>query len=211
MIGFFGIQPPAHLTSVSRVLSDFLCYLIQPHQRILENEKSNYMSIDSVLEVENVHIKLVMPSYKFKTKLGIRNLTKKEVCNIWGLPHLNNSPLDIKTIIYLTPVQPLSLVLTSYLKPLRPSLKQTRKFPIAIPSKPASNSRFPSTNTTIDDSWTLVDLDAERSKKADNAPVPSELWDHRLLLSFDSRVGVLNLVTSLRESCLRWYRKKISS
>ena len=35
LIGFFGIQPPAHLTSVSRVLSDFLDYSIQPHQWIL--------------------------------------------------------------------------------------------------------------------------------------------------------------------------------
>jgi len=72
--------------------------------------------------------------------------------------------------------------------------------------KPDKITYFPLIKTSIDDSWTHIDLDVARSKKADNAPVLSELWDHRLVLMFKERKGVLRLANALRNLGLTRYR-----
>ena len=54
-----------------------------------------------------------------------------------------------------------------------------------------------------------MDLSSERSKKADNAPVPSDLWDQRLILSFDANRGIINLSNCLRRLALSWYRRNL--
>ena len=57
-----------------------------------------------------------------------------------------------------------------------------------------------------------MDLSSERSKKADNAdnaPVPSDLWDQHLILSFDANRGIINLSNCLRRLALSWCRRNL--
>ena len=74
-------------------MSDFLDYSNKLHQRITVNQKDKHISIDVILQVINMSKKVVMLSQRFETKLGVRKLTKKEICSDLGLNQLHDSSL----------------------------------------------------------------------------------------------------------------------
>ena len=97
-----------------------------------------------------------------------------------GFKDLESTSISIEALFTITSSQALSLVINSYLSSAKPkdktySPKLTSKY-----SSPVSTAFFPLIDATIDDSWTLVNVDATQSKKADNAPVLSDLWNKRL-------------------------------
>ena len=207
-LGFFGINPPNSITNIKRTLGDFLDYSVLPHKRITESQLPSFLGPDDVLSMSRTSTLIALPTYKFKSKLGVRNLTRKELCGIIGLSALQDSSLSTDQLWSFLPVQPLSLILKSYLVSIpsksRVQFKENRSLPLI-----SVTTHFPHINQTINDSWTDSMSDESRSKKADKAPVPSELWDRRLILSFPNRNGVIILANGLRKLCLRWHIRNI--
>jgi len=207
-VGFWGLNPPSNIVSMPRTLGDFLDYSLSS-KRIPFEHTNRYVSPKEILDISNLNNKISVPNFRFKSKTGIRALSSKEIYQIWGLSQLSESPLLIKEITMYVPTQPLSLVLKSYLTSIQPLEKVLQTSPIPV-EKPSSEATFfPDIGVSISNTWTTMDLNSERSKKADNAPVPSELWDRRLSLSFPSDRGILHLASCLRTMALTWYRRRM--
>ena len=169
---------------------------------------NHYLSPKDVFDISKLYEKVAVPNYKYKSKLGIRLLTSKEIFGIWGQSQLTDASLSIDDIITYVPTQPLSLVLKSYLMCKRPKDKIVKIPPMPLKGSQQNVTFFSDIGVSITNEWTAMDFNSERSKKADNAPVPSELWDKRLTLSFDSDRKILTLANCLRTLALSWYRRQ---
>ena len=108
----------------------------------------------------------------------------------------------------LTPIQPLCLVINSYLK--RPMSAVTHAGKPSLPkiTSTTSTTTFASINVTINHDWTNVNI---TSDKSDKAPVPSVLWDERLKASFPHHPDIMTLVMGLRTLCLCKFRRNLTS
>jgi len=150
---------------------------------------------------------LLVPTYRFASGWGIRRVTKREVCSIWGLSSLESTKLDLDCILALNPTQSLSLVINSIFltnsSPIPSSIKLTDHLP------PSTTTLFTDINTEIPNDWVDHSVVLQSNRKEDKAPTPSELWDRRIILSFPQRLGIAQLIQPFRMFLLRVYRRRV--
>jgi len=125
---------------------------------------------------------LLIPTYKFASEWDIRQVTKKEVCSIWGLLGLESTSLDYDCILGLNPTQPLSLIINFiFLITSSPIWMTIRMNNHALPS---TTTQFTAINVEISNDWVDQSVVLQSNRKEDKAPTPSELWDKWIILSF---------------------------
>jgi len=207
-IGFTNVQPPKLLVPIKRSLGDFLDFSIKPEiLRELPKPDYNYLTKDSIYTLREISSKVILPTSIYLMGWGIRNLYKKEVCSIWGLSELNDQPVTVEDLIILSPVQPLGQVLHAFFcsKPLVKSFIQMAKKEEALPAF----TRFDELNVEINHDWVDQSLISTSTRKEDKAPVPTALWDRRIIVSFCNNPNAGKLIEPLRSFLIRVYRRRL--
>ena len=211
IVEFQELKTPVKLTNIKRTLGDFIDFSEQPHTIFIakDSNTSEFLTTNSTLSVKELKKQVKLPSYMHSSGWGTRFLSRKEIFAIWGLLDLEPSGLDIDSLVNIPPIQVLSLIINSYLSSKSVSKANSVSQQMKI-HPPSSSTHFEEINTTINDDWIDVSLVEKSSRKEDKAPVPSSLWDNRVLLSFPGRTGVPNLIIVLRSFLLRIYRKRLT-
>jgi len=209
-LGFSGLDPPSNLTCVERSIGDFLDYSnleskCIPYEAIKEQQ---LLTPSMVWKYSNNQRKVALPSPTSHTGWITRDLHRKELLDMWGWARFINSPLGTNHILTFTPIQPLCLIVNSYLKRSPPSVSHMRNTMVLKSKLVPSTTTFPTINVTINHDWTKVSVTKDKS---DQAPVPSGFWDERLKASFPGQSNIMSVVACLRSLCLCQYRKRLTS
>ena len=103
------------LTALHRTLRDFLDYSYYLNKiHLTTSSIDKFIQKDSIVSLKQLSNKVLLPTYKFSSGWGSRDLSKKEIYSIWSHDEMINSSLDVIVIVTLIPTQPLSLLLRRY-------------------------------------------------------------------------------------------------
>ena len=211
IVGFKSLTLPAELTEISRSLGDFLDYSELPDViiRNTDYDDPKVLTGDSILTLKSLNQLIKLPSYKHASGWGMRKLTRKEICSMWGLIELANTSVNTKDLIQINPVQVLGLVIRCYL-----STSSSSRSHLPYQDKPITTisptTTFSSINVTINNDWIDETLVEKSSRKEDKAPVPTFLWNKRIMASFPNRNGVMKLISAMRNFLIRVCRKRLT-
>ena len=70
-------------------------------------------------------------------------------------------------------------------------------------------TRFDELNVEINHYWVDQSLISMSTRKEDKAPVPTALWDRRIIASFCNNPNVGKLIEPLRSFLIRVYRRRL--
>ena len=206
MLGFRNYSAPKNLSKLSRKLGDFIDYSMQPEVKInVDKTQSNEcLTVESVPSIEQLELRIAIPTFKFNTGWGTRCLTRNEKFDILGLSKLQIANLVWSDVKLFPPIQPLALIVNSIAlcKPL--SHRSVAPSQVPVMAKQAVNDNyayFPVIDKSIPNNWTSVHSSMSKIK-SDKAPVPSEFWDARLKACYPNK-RIDNLLTPLRKLALR--------
>ena len=136
-----------------------------------------------------------MLTYRFASGWGCRELTRKELFNIWGLSELEDTEVLSDWLVTVAPSQIANLLLSAYFskdKAVGVKLKNlSRSTPVSSPSQ---TTIFTAINRSISHDWIDDNIVFSPIQKANNAPVPALLWDKRIIASFPNKAIDLELL-----------------
>ena len=159
--------------------------------------------------VKNVREEILLPIYKFKTGWSTRLLHRNEIFRIWGDSELCNAHMKQEEIANTTPAQPLSLLIHNFMKDTQQTEDiqiQSKRLSFNVPTRTAY---FPQLDHAMNYTWIIPDITNNNNQKADKSPVPSAMWDQRILLTFPGRSGIKLLIKTCHTMLLRSYRRSL--
>ena len=110
----------------------------------------------------------------------------------------------------VSPTQVANLLLSSYFFSDKVNGNYVDATPVTVPVKELSQSTtFRSIDRTINHDWIDDDIAFSLTQKADNAPIPTLLWDKRIIASFPERSVDDELLGFFRKVRLSLYRKNL--
>ena len=210
--GFKNMPTLVLLSPMKCGLGGFLDYSTDPTTSI---DHSNigaklHLTKECCLTYHTRNNAVALPTYRFSTGWGLRNLTNREYCNVWGLSELENANVDITWVLSIAPTQVASLIIASYFSSnLVPAAVPSLKLRSHSPIHPSNTTTFHNINVTIPHDWIDNTVVLSATRKADNAPVPASLWDRRIMASFPDRPVNVELLSLFRRVGLSFYRKRL--
>ena len=167
---------------------------------------SRFLAHDRLLPVNHLHHPVRLPVHHFRSQFGLRALSSSELSSLFGLQHSYWAFMTVDMFPIL-PIQVLDMILRQFL-PRSNSHKQ-QFLPLSVPS-PVSDLlpvTFKGLPGHLPSDWHVVStVQSQKATKADDAAVPTQLWDNRILALFPHATALL---PPLRRFVLRYLQRKM--
>ena len=201
--GCHGINISPHFTSLRRQIGDYIDYSLPP-STLPPNQTT--VKHNQLLPIQNIHSWIAFPSPYRNSDVGYKQLNVSELSHLFGFPTSHKRLHLTKDSFPMVPLQ----VLDAIIRPVysvathkEPSLQ------LQIPShQPESTATYlPTINKVLPHAWRNAATQSEGAAKADDAAIPTYLWDTRISSIYPMFTS--SWLTSLRHVLLGYKSKCI--
>ena len=142
--------------------------------------------------------------------MGNKKVIIKRYFGIWGYSDLLHNKISSEQITNLVHIQPLALAICSYLQQSQNPLPVPSSIALKKSPSPTKLTYFKDINATMNHDWIDTSAVDNNTRKSDKAPVPTQMWDSRIYLSFPLHKGLNMLVKALCLMLLRFYQRNLT-
>ena len=189
----------------------FIDFSLQP-TKIFDPElqdKSLLSTKDSNPHVKNLKQDVLLPTCSFKTGWSTRLLDKREIFRVWGHSESCNTYLKQEKIMNTIPLQPLSVLIHSFIKVTQQNKKAQNQAKRLLLNVTINTTYFPQLDQTMNHTWIDPIIINDNNKKTDKLLVPSAMWDQSIYLTLSGRRGIKLLIKNGCSIVLRSYRRSL--
>ena len=168
--------------------------------------QQEFLAHDHLLPVKHLHSLVRLPVHHFKSQFGLRHLSEAELGSIFGLPQAYWPMLTVHHYPIL-PIQALDIILRQFLPQGTNPCKLLQPMTIPAPVSDDLFVSFPGLSSQLPPDWhVLAAVQSQKATKADDAAVPIQLWNNRILSLFPHAA---QLLSPLRQFVLRYLQRKL--
>jgi hypothetical protein len=217
LFGFFRLDGWTLDNKVGREIGHILDYSLRPTPVELKAVSDPHYTVSDRLRRKELSLPVVYATHWCASGYGRRSLSVKELSSAFDLP-LWMQPVEALGEQWLlggvfermTPLSLFNAILDRTLTMIAPILPSPEAGLVSSPVVPSIGPdlgvRLPLIGKYLVHSWVDATLVTEKAGKADNAGVPTQLWDQRITLVLAVPVRILNIV---RKALFRRYCRNL--